>query len=83
MGPITSNTPPSTSNGFRERGWQRDPSVRRLSHGRLMIEDLVERTEREYQHKTKAGDEIQEFILPGHYSSIQRTNAKVWCFANL
>src|SRR5262249_25651503 len=50
----------------RKRGGQRDPAAGSLRHRRLMIEELVERAEREYQHQTEPGEEGKEFILLGH-----------------
>jgi hypothetical protein len=42
--------PPSTSNTTGERRRQRDQTVPGLRHGRLVIENLVERAERKDEH---------------------------------
>ena len=42
-----------------------------------MIEDFVERAEREEKHQTNPGDEIEKLIVAGHCAFHCRVDAKV------
>src|SRR5262249_44549961 len=46
-----------------ERRRQRDQTVAGLRHGRLVIENLVERAERKDEHQTQSGDEVEDLVL--------------------
>src|SRR5262249_29414990 len=49
-----------------ERGRQRDQTMARLRHGRLVIENLVERAERKDEHQTQSGDEVDDLVRLAH-----------------